>query len=63
MPRNTPRSMDDLEEELCEYCDLDENLKGANCYGGEPVFCSESGHCDIAYKRYREAFENGEIEE
>lgn len=55
-----PLDKDALGEDLCTYCDLEDNVRGARCYGNEPIFCSESGHCDIAYANYLEQFKEEE---
>lgn len=44
--------MDDLGEELCNYCDLDEQHRGVHNYGGEPFMCVDSGYCEQAYENY-----------
>lgn len=57
------KSFEELEEELCDYCPLCEESKGVHCYGGEPIFCVDSGCCEIAYENYKEAMkENMDLE-
>jgi hypothetical protein len=55
-----PKSIDELGEELCNHCSIEENHRGVHCYGGEPIFCVDSGQCDVAYERYLEEFEEDE---
>lgn len=50
-------SREELGEELCNYCPLEENQKGVHCYGDEPVMCFDSGCCEKAYTSYLEDFE------
>jgi hypothetical protein len=54
---NKPLSREELGEQLCEYCPLEESEKGVHCYGGEPVMCVDSGCCKQAYENYLEEFE------
>jgi len=51
------KTMEELGEDLCNYCPLEESQKGIHCYGGEPVFCVDSGACKTAYKNYLEDYE------
>lgn len=44
-----------LEENMCNYCPLPDELKGAHCYGGQPVMC-EGSHCDEAIERWKEEY-------
>lgn len=44
-----------LEENMCSYCPLPDGLKGAHCYGGQPVMC-EGSHCDEAIERWKEEY-------
>ena len=57
-----PKTLEDLDDELCDYCPLPDELKGVHSYGGNPVMC-EGSHCNEAYERYLEEFkqENGGI--
>ena len=51
------RSKEGLEEELCEYCSLDEEDRGVHqsSFGSIfPVYCEESGKCEEAYENYLE---------
>ena len=50
------RSKEGLEEELCEYCSLDEEGRGVQSSPGSsfPVFCGESRECEEAYENYLE---------
>lgn len=41
-------------EFLCDHCALPESQRGVRCYGGEPVFCIDSGECERAYANYLE---------
>ncbi len=50
---NTVPSWDD--EFLCNYCPLDEKLKGVHCYGGEPSMC-DGCRCDEAYAAWVEEY-------
>ncbi|GCD11739.1 hypothetical protein [Clostridium tagluense] len=52
--RNKPKSIEELNEELCEYCSLEESQNGVHCYGGEPVMCVDSNCCGKAYTNYLE---------
>jgi hypothetical protein len=49
------KTQDELREDLCNYCELEDNNRGAVCYGGEPQFCFESGYCKKAYDTYLES--------
>jgi len=53
------KSRKELGEDLCDYCPLEEHLKGVYCYGGEPVFCYGI-NCEKAYKYYCEQYEKDE---
>lgn len=44
-----------LEERLCDYCPLPDDLKGVHCYGGEPVMC-EGSHCGEALEYWKEEY-------
>lgn len=44
---------DMLEDNLCDYCPLPDEQKGAHCYGGQPVMC-EGTHCDEAIAMWKE---------
>lgn len=44
-----------LEENMCNYCPLPDELKGAHCYGGQPVMY-EGSHCDEAIERWKEEY-------
>ena len=44
-----------LGENMCSYCPLPDELKGAHCYGGQPVMC-EGSHCDEAIERWKEEY-------
>jgi hypothetical protein len=59
-----PLSKEELEDQLCEYCPLEESPKGVHCYGGEPVMCVDTGCCVQAYENYLEEFkeENKEMD-
>ena len=48
------KSKEGLEEELCEYCSLDEEGRGVQSSPGSsfPVFCGESRECEEAYENY-----------
>lgn len=50
-----PKTMEELEEVLCDYCALPEEAKGVHCYGGHPIMCEGVG-CDDAYAAYLEEF-------
>lgn len=42
-----------LDERLCDFCPLPDELKGVHCYGGEPVMC-EGSHCKEAVEAWKE---------
>jgi len=44
------KTIEELGEDVCEYCPLEDNQKGVHCYGGEPVMCV--GCCPQAYEAY-----------
>ena len=46
------KTMDELGEDLCNFCSLEENGRGVKCYGGQPLMCWESKYCEIAYEDY-----------
>lgn len=52
------RTAEELGEELCNHCPLEKQQKGVHCYGGEPVFCVDSGCCEGAYEAYKEDGKN-----
>lgn len=52
----------DLGEELCKYCPLDENLRGAySTPNGVSVGC-EGSNCTEAYENYLESVQEEESE-
>lgn len=57
-----PKAQEELGEELCNYCSLEESQRGVHCYGGEPVMCWESGDCAKAYEAYIEQFDEEAID-
>lgn len=54
------KTQEELGEDLCNYCDLEDSHRGAKCYGGAPTFCWDSGYCELAYKSYLESDEDEE---
>ena len=44
-----------LEDRMCDYCPLPDELKGAHCYGDAPVMC-EGTHCAEAVAAWKEEF-------
>lgn len=44
-----------LDEDICNYCPLPEELKGVHCYGGEPVMC-EGRCCKEALEAWKEEY-------
>lgn len=56
------KTMDELGEDLCKHCPIEEGQRGAHCYGGEPVFCVDSGQCETAYDNYLESLEEEEVD-
>ena len=44
-----------LEDRMCDYCPLPDQLKGAHCYGDAPVMC-EGTHCAEAIAAWKEEF-------
>lgn len=44
-----------LEDRMCDYCPLLDELKGAHCYGDAPVMC-EGTHCAEAIAAWKEEF-------
>jgi len=48
------RTKEELGNELCKYCPLDDEDKGTHNYSNLPYFCSESGYCDTAYSYYQD---------
>lgn len=44
-----------LEDRMCDYCPLPDELKGARCYGDAPVMC-EGTHCAEAIAAWKEEF-------
>lgn len=61
MEKTIPKSLEDMDEELCEYCIIPKNQQGVRCYGGEPEICSDSKCCEEAYESYLEQFEEEEL--
>ena len=62
MSDNKILSFDELGDELCSYCPLNENEKGVHCYGSYPVICADSGYCEKAYQNYLD-FMQGKIKD
>lgn len=62
MGENKILSFDELGDELCSYCPLNENEKGVHCYGSYPVICADSGYCKKAYQNYLD-FMQGKIKD
>jgi len=54
--KETPKSIEELDEELCEHCPSPEEAQGVHCYGGKPVMC-EGSRCKEAYQNYLDEFE------
>jgi len=50
-------SKEELGEELCNFCPLEDNLKGVHYYGDNPIFCEDYGTCTIAYQNYLDSIE------
>lgn len=44
-----------LEDRMCDYCPLPDELKGAHCYGDAPVMC-EGTHCAEAIAAWKKEF-------
>lgn len=44
-----------LEDRMCDYCPLPDELKGAHCYGDAPVMC-EGTRCAEAIAAWKEEF-------
>ena len=44
-----------LEDRMCDYCPLPDELKGAHCYEDAPVMC-EGTHCAEAIAAWKEEF-------
>ena len=44
-----------LEDRMCDYCPLPDELKGAHCYGDATVMC-EGTHCAEAIAAWKEEF-------
>lgn len=44
-----------LEDRMCDYCPLPDELKGVHCYGDAPVMC-EGTHCAEAIAAWKEEF-------
>ncbi|HBJ2612324.1 TPA: hypothetical protein LA742_000741 [Clostridium botulinum] len=55
--KKIPKTIEELGEDLCNYCFLDKDAKGIHNYGNEPIFCHESDFCDKAYEAYLEKCE------
>lgn len=62
MGENKILSFDELGDELCSYCPLNENEKGVHSYGSYPIICADSGCCEKAYQNYLD-FMNGKIKD
>ena len=52
-----PWSKEDLGDDLCEYCPLEEDQKGSHQYPNGIVVMCEGSHCEAAYDNYVEGFE------
>lgn len=62
MSNNKILSLNELGDELCSYCPLNENEKGVHSYGSYPVICADSGCCEKAYQNYLD-FMEGKIKD
>jgi hypothetical protein len=51
--RTSDELIEMLEDRLCPYCPLPDELKGVHCYGGQPVYC-EGSHCQEALEHWLE---------
>ena len=54
----TPYKIEQMAEELCEYCECTEF--GLTVINNGPLNLCHSGWCDKAYKNYLESFEDQE---
>lgn len=50
------KTAEELGEELCSFCPLDEGARGVKCYGGSIVMC-EGSRCSEAYDNYLDQLE------
>lgn len=48
------RTLEELGDELCNYCPLLKEAKRTHTHGDQPTFCSDSGYCDKAYANYQD---------
>ena len=48
---------EEMGEELCYYCPLEEQSRGVHNYAGDPFFCEDSGACQVAYDTYVDAMQ------
>ena len=42
------------DENLCNYCPVEESRRGVRNYGGEPQFCVDTGACEIAQRAFED---------
>jgi hypothetical protein len=52
------KTKDELGEELCEYCLLDEDKRGVKQGPNGPIFMCDSYGCEEAYENYKEELDN-----
>ena len=46
---------EELGEDLCEYCSLDEDKRGVHMGPNGPIYMCESYGCEEAYENYEES--------
>lgn len=56
---NKPKTIEELDTDLCQYCPLPTESQGVHCYGGLPVMC-EGSYCSEAYENYLDEYEEEE---
>ena len=49
---------EELGEDLCEYCPLDEDKRGVRGGPNGPIFMCNSSGCEEAYENYKEELDN-----
>lgn len=56
-----PKTIEELDTDICDYCPLPDEAKGVHNYGNGPVMC-EGRYCPEAYDNYLEEFEFERVE-
>lgn len=45
---------DDSNDNVCNFCDLEEGQRGVKNFGNGPMFCFDSGQCEVAQGHFKD---------